>query len=73
MDLLQHLVLMDAVTLLSAILMLLVALLSGFGDSILGVLVGAGAGLVGSGILATPLSPISNMKVGKGGGSGSCK
>lgn len=41
MDLLQHLVLMDAVTLLSAILMLLVAILSGFGDSILGVLVGS--------------------------------
>lgn len=41
MDLLQHLVLMDAVTLLSAILVLLVALLSGFGDNILGFLVGS--------------------------------
>lgn len=41
MDMLQHLVLMGAVTLLSAILMLLVALLSGFGDSILGVLAGS--------------------------------
>jgi len=43
MDLLQHLVLMEVVTLLSAILILLVALLSGFGGSMLGVLAGSGS------------------------------